>query len=110
MTVHAESFQNQRLYCQRGEMENRIKECQLDPFTDRMSNLYPVRNRLRLWFASMTYVLLCPIRRIGLARTRLAAATCGAIRRVRMVRLHVWSARILVCARGSQRERRGRFS
>ena len=38
MTVYAESLQNQRLYCQRGEMENRIKECQLDLFTDRMSN------------------------------------------------------------------------
>ena len=76
-------------------MENRIKECQLDPFADSMSNLYPSRNQLRLRFASMTYVLLCPIRRIGLARTRPAAATCGAIRRVRMVQLRAWSARIL---------------
>lgn len=37
-------------------------------------------NQLRLWFASMAYVLLCALRRIGLAHTELAQATCGAIR------------------------------
>src|SRR3954465_5657299 len=37
-------------------------------------------NQLRLWFAAMGYVLLCALRRIGLAHTGLAAATCGTIR------------------------------
>ena len=37
-------------------------------------------NQLRLWFASFAYVLLAALRRIGLAHTRLAAATCGTIR------------------------------
>lgn len=37
-------------------------------------------NQLRLWFASMAYVLICALRRIGLAGTRLAQATCGTIR------------------------------
>ena len=40
------------LYCQRGEMENRIKECQLDLFADRTSAKTMRANQLRLWFAS----------------------------------------------------------
>ena len=68
------------LYCARGEMENRIKECQLDLFADRTSAGTMRANQLRLWFASMAYVLLCALRRIGLADTRLARASCGSIR------------------------------
>ena len=68
------------LYCARGEMENRIKECQGDLFADRTSAATMRANQLRLWFASMAYVLLCALRRIGLAHTGLAAATCGTIR------------------------------
>jgi hypothetical protein len=67
-------------YCARGEMENRIKECQLDLFADRTSSHTMRANQLRLWFASMAYVLLHALRRIGLAGTRLATATCGSIR------------------------------
>jgi transposase len=37
-------------------------------------------NQLRLWFASMAYVLLAAFRRITLAHTELANATCGTIR------------------------------
>ena len=37
-------------------------------------------NQLRLWFASMAYALLCALRRIGLAHTQFAQATCGSIR------------------------------
>jgi len=70
----------ERLYCARGEMENRIKECQLDLFADRTSARSMRANQLRLWFASMAYVLLCALRRIGLAHTRFAKATCGRIR------------------------------
>jgi hypothetical protein len=70
----------ERIYCARGEMENRIKECQLDLFADRTSTATMRANQLRLWFASMAYVLLCALRRIGLAHTRFADATCGTIR------------------------------
>jgi hypothetical protein len=70
----------EEIYCARGEMENRIKECQLDLFADRTSAATMRANQLRLWFASMAYVLLCALRRIGLARTQFAAATCGTIR------------------------------
>jgi Transposase DDE domain group 1 len=68
------------VYCARGEMENRIKECQLDLFADRTSAATMKANQLRLWFASMAYVLLCALRRIGLAHTQFAQATCGTIR------------------------------
>ena len=68
------------IYCARGEMENRIKECKLDLFADRTSAATMRANQLRLWFASMAYVLLCALRRIGLAHTQFAEATCGIIR------------------------------
>src|SRR5690348_16711602 len=70
----------ERIYCARGEMENRIKECQLDLFADRTSTATMRANQLRLWFASMAYGLLCALRRIGLAHTHFAQATCGTIR------------------------------
>ena len=46
------------IYCARGEMENRIKECQLDLFADRTSAATMRANQLRLWFASMATMLL----------------------------------------------------
>ena len=70
----------ERIYCARGEMENRIKECQLDLFAGRASAATMRANQLRLWFASMAYVLLCALRRIGLVHTQFAAATCGTLR------------------------------
>jgi len=70
----------EKLYCARGDMENRIKECQLDLFADRTSARSMRANQLRLWFASMAYVLLCALRRIGLRHTEFARATCGTIR------------------------------
>jgi hypothetical protein len=70
----------EKVYCPRGNMENRIKECQLDLYADRTSTATMRANQLRLWFASMAYVLLCALRRIGLHGTKLANATCGSIR------------------------------
>jgi hypothetical protein len=70
----------ERVYCARGEMENRIKECQLDLFADRTSAATMRANQLRLWLASFAYVLMHGLRRIGLADTRFARATCGTIR------------------------------
>jgi hypothetical protein len=73
-------FLYEKVYCARGEMENRIKECQGDLFADRTSTATMRANQLRLWLASFAYVLLCAIRRIGLAHTQFAEATCGTIR------------------------------
>ena len=70
----------EKVYCARGEMENRIKECQLDLYADRTSAHTMRANQLRLWFASMGYVLICALRRIGLKHTQFASASCGTIR------------------------------
>jgi Transposase DDE domain group 1 len=70
----------EKVYCARGDMENRIKECQLDLYADRTSTATMRANQLRLWFASMAYVLLCAVRRIGLHHTPFAKASCGTIR------------------------------
>jgi hypothetical protein len=70
----------EKLYCARGEMENRIKECQLDLYADRTSTATMRANQLRLWLASFAYILVCAVRRIGLHHTRFANATCGTIR------------------------------
>jgi hypothetical protein len=71
----------EKVYCARGEMENRIKECQMDLFADRTSSATMKANQLRLWFASMAYVLIESLRRTALQATDLADATCGTIRR-----------------------------
>jgi hypothetical protein len=70
----------EKVYCARGEMENRIKECQLDLFADRTSANTMRANQLRLWFASIAYALVCALRRIALPHTQFADATCGTIR------------------------------
>jgi hypothetical protein len=70
----------EKVYCARGEMENRIKECQLDLYADRTSTATMRANQLRLWLASLAYVLLCAVRRIGLHHTPFAKASCGTIR------------------------------
>ena len=73
-------FLYEKVYCARGEMENRIKECQGDLFADRTSTATLCANQLRLWLALFAYALLCAVRRIGLAHTQFAEATCGTIR------------------------------
>jgi len=70
----------ERLYCARGEMENRIKEQQLCLFADRTSSHNLASNQLRLWFSSVAYILLNELRRLGLQGTELARARCDTIR------------------------------
>jgi hypothetical protein len=67
-------------YCERGEMENRIKEQQLELFADRTSTHYLKSNQLRLYFSSVAYVLMNEMRRLGLAGTEMEQAQCGTIR------------------------------
>ena len=85
----------EQVYCARGEMENRIKECQLDLFADRTSTRTMAANQLRLWFSSFAYVLLSALRRIALPGTELAQATCGSIR-LKLLKL---GARVTVSVR-----------
>ncbi len=70
----------EQLYCQRGEMENRIKEQQLDLFADRTSSSTMRANQLRLWFATIAYTAIHLVRRLGLKGTSWAQAQCGTIR------------------------------
>src|SRR5690606_21354968 len=67
-------------YCGRGDMENRIKEQQLELVADQTSCHHWWANQFRLLLSSMAYMLFETIRRLGLEGTELAKATCGTIR------------------------------
>lgn len=69
-----------KLYCARGDMENRIKESQLDMFGDRTSCQRWWGNQFRLLLSSLAYTLIEAIRRIALKGTELARAYVGTIR------------------------------
>jgi hypothetical protein len=69
----------EKLYCARGDMENRIKE-QLSLFADRVSAATMRANQLRLYFSAAAYLLMHGLRRLGLAGTELARAQCSTIR------------------------------
>ncbi|MHC4181287.1 MAG: IS1380 family transposase [Planctomycetota bacterium] len=68
------------LYCQRGDMENRIKEQQLDLFAGRTSCHGFLANQFRLLLTSAAYLLIESLRRLALAGTELAKAQAGTIR------------------------------
>jgi hypothetical protein len=70
----------ERIYCARGEMENRIKEQQLGLFADRTSCKRFIANQFRLLLSSLAYVLVESLRRTHLAGTELARAQAGTIR------------------------------
>ena len=83
------------VYCQRGEMENRIKEQQLDLFAGRTSCHRFVANAFRLLLSSAAYVLMQALRREALSGTELEQAQVGTIR----LKLLKVAARVLVSAR-----------
>jgi Transposase DDE domain group 1 len=68
------------VYCARGEMENRIKEQQLDLFADRTSCHEWWANQFRLLLSSSAYILISTMRRVALSGTQLAQAQCNTIR------------------------------
>ena len=68
------------LYCARGEMENRIKEAQLELIADRLSAHAFRVNQLRLWLATFAVVFIEALRRRALARSELARASAQTIR------------------------------
>jgi len=92
-----------RRYCARGEMENRVKE-QMMLFADRVSAHRWWANQWRLLLSGLAYTLLESVRRLALAGTVLAQATCQTLRlklikigtvverKLSLVRLHFSSA------------------
>ena len=68
-----------RRYCQRGEMENRVKE-QMMLFADRVSAHHWWANQWRLLLSGLAYTLVEALRRLALQGTVLAQATCATIR------------------------------
>ena len=68
------------IYCARGEMENRIKEQQLDLFADRTSCGLWWPNQFRLLLSTLAYTLMEALRRLALQQTELAHATCATLR------------------------------
>jgi len=93
----------EKLYCARGEMENRIKE-QMCLFADRLSTDEMKGNQLRLYFSALAYTLMEALRRLALVGTEWAQAQVDTLRRkllkigaivrvsVRRVRLQLSSA------------------
>ncbi|MBU6473777.1 MAG: IS1380 family transposase [Alphaproteobacteria bacterium] len=68
-----------RRYCQRGEMENRVKE-QMMLFADRVSAHCWWANQWRICLSAIAYTLMEALRRLALQGTELAQATCATIR------------------------------
>lgn len=76
----------ERVYCARGEAENRIKEAQLDLFGRRASCHRFQGNQLRLLLAAFAYTLMINLRRLALVGTELARA-CTATIRVKLLKI-----------------------
>ncbi len=70
----------EEFYCARGQMENVLKQQVLDLQADRLSTHYLASNQLRLWLATLAYLLMERVRTLGLAGTELAQATVGTVR------------------------------
>ena len=85
----------EKLYCARGEMENRIKEAQQDLFADRTSTSWMASNQLRLWFSAFAHLMVSVLRAEVLRGTDLASATLGQIR----LKLFKIGARIKISCR-----------
>jgi hypothetical protein len=69
----------EELYCERGDMENRIKE-QFSLFADRVSAETIRANQMRLYLSTAAYILVSGLRRVGLKGTELAQAQVSTIR------------------------------
>jgi hypothetical protein len=69
-----------RVYCARGDMENRIKEQQLGLFADRTSCHVWWSNQLRLLLSTLGYVLIDGLRRLGLDGTEWARRQATTLR------------------------------
>ena len=68
------------IYCARGNMENDIKQIQLELFSDRMSCHKWDGNQFRLLLSSLAYILIERMRALCLKNTQLEKAQLGTIR------------------------------
>ena len=88
----------EKLYCPRGETENRIEEMQLALLSDRTSSGTIAANQLRPYFSGFAYVLLEGLRRLGLKGTGRARLRCDSLRlrflkvagRIRIAHRRIW--------------------
>ena len=85
----------ENFYCARGDMENRIKEQQMDLFADRTSTHWMASNQLRLWFSAFAHLIMSTLQAEILTGTELAVASIGQIR----LRLFKIAARFTVSVR-----------
>ena len=85
----------EKFYCARGDMENRIKEQQLDLFADRTSTHWMASNQLRLWFSVFAHLIMSTLQAEVLKGTELASASIGQVR----LRLFKIAARLKVSVR-----------
>jgi hypothetical protein len=70
----------EKFYCARGDMENRIKEQQMDLFADRTSTHWLASNQLRLWFSALAHLIMSTLQAGVLKGTELEGASIGQIR------------------------------
>lgn len=85
----------EKFYCARGDMENRIKEQQMDLFADRTSTHWMASNQLRLWFSAFAHLIMSTLQAGVLKGTELESASIGQIR----LRLFKIAARLKTSAR-----------
>ena len=85
----------EKFYCARGDMENRIKEQQMDLFADRTSTHWMASNQLRLWFSTFAHLIMSTLQAEVLKDTELESASIGQIR----LRLFKIAARLKMSAR-----------
>ena len=101
----------EKVYCARGDMENRIKEQQLALFADRTSCHAWWPNQLRLMLSTLAYVLVEALRRLALGGTSLARRQADKLRvsllKVGAVIVH--NTRRIVVHLSSSWPRRGEF-
>lgn len=103
MTDDAEDLYR-RVYCARGDAENRIKEQQLDLFGTRTSASHFLVNQFRILLSGLAYTLIKALKRLALTNTELRKACCSTIRdklfrigavitrNTRRIRIHLSSA------------------
>jgi hypothetical protein len=70
----------EKLYCGRGDMENRIKEQQLYLFADRTSTGWMSSNQLRLWYSTFAYLFFVLLREKILEGTDWEKSQCSTLR------------------------------
>ena len=85
----------EQFYCARGNMENRIKEQQLELFGYRTSTHLKGSNQLRLWFSAIAHLIVSRLQAEVLKGTQWARASIGQIR----LKLFKIAARVRISCR-----------